>query len=82
MLILALCIFLADPFRRELIVSPLLPDHEATPRSTAANLFWASITAAYFMSRVLQLLMNHIDHGFDKFNIHQTSHAELQGWRV
>ncbi|KAJ7211505.1 hypothetical protein C8J57DRAFT_1483833 [Mycena rebaudengoi] len=60
MLICAMCIFLAEPSQRELIASPLPPDPEATPpRSTAANIFWASVTAAYFMSQVLQLFMNH-----------------------
>ncbi|KAJ7219638.1 hypothetical protein C8J57DRAFT_257919 [Mycena rebaudengoi] len=57
--ILAISIFLADPFQRELIKSPLPPDLEATPRSTVNNIFSAGITAAYWMSEVLQLLMNH-----------------------
>ncbi|KAF8210840.1 hypothetical protein K438DRAFT_1752606 [Mycena galopus ATCC 62051] len=59
MLILAMCLFLADPFQRDLIPSPLLPDPAATAPSTADNIFSASVTAAYCMSEVLQLLMNH-----------------------
>ncbi|KAJ7249694.1 hypothetical protein C8J57DRAFT_1521716 [Mycena rebaudengoi] len=59
MLILAMCIFLADPFQHELITSPLPPNPEATPRSTVRNICSASTTAAYWMSEVLQLLMNH-----------------------
>ncbi|KAJ7444811.1 hypothetical protein B0H11DRAFT_2088555, partial [Mycena galericulata] len=38
MLILAMCLFLADPFQHELIPSPLPPDPEATARSTAYNI--------------------------------------------
>ncbi|KAJ7703383.1 hypothetical protein B0H14DRAFT_3029584 [Mycena olivaceomarginata] len=59
MLILAMCLFLADPFQRDLIPSPLPPDPEATARSTAGYIFSASVTAAYCMSGALQLLMNH-----------------------
>ncbi|KAF7332880.1 hypothetical protein MVEN_02393300 [Mycena venus] len=61
MLILAMCLFLADPFQRDLILIPSLlpPDPEATVRSTAHNIFSASVTAADCMSEVLQLLMNH-----------------------
>ncbi|KAJ7486305.1 hypothetical protein B0H11DRAFT_2192319 [Mycena galericulata] len=59
MLILAMCLFLADPFQHELIPSPLPPDPEATARSTAYNIFSASVAAAFWMSEVLQLLMNH-----------------------
>ncbi|KAJ7925525.1 hypothetical protein B0H13DRAFT_2569307 [Mycena leptocephala] len=59
MLILAMCLFLADPSQRHLIPSPLPPDPEATARSTADNIFSASVTAAHCMSVVLQLLMNH-----------------------
>ncbi|KAJ7703392.1 hypothetical protein B0H14DRAFT_3029613 [Mycena olivaceomarginata] len=59
MLILAMCLFLADPFQRDLIPSPLPPDPEATARSTAGNILSASVTAADCMSGILQLLMNH-----------------------
>ncbi|KAJ7199300.1 hypothetical protein C8J57DRAFT_1633991 [Mycena rebaudengoi] len=59
MLILAMCIFLADPFQRELIPSLLPPDPEAMSPSTAAKVFWASVAAASYMSEVLQLLVNH-----------------------
>ncbi|KAJ6559589.1 hypothetical protein B0H19DRAFT_1375717 [Mycena capillaripes] len=59
MFILAICLFLADPFKRDLIPSPLPPDPEATARSTANDIFSASVTAAHCMSGVLQLLMNH-----------------------
>jgi hypothetical protein len=58
-LILAMSIFLADPFQRELIPSPLPPDPEATSSSTAAQVFWVSVGAASCMSQVLQLLLNH-----------------------
>ncbi|KAJ7191505.1 hypothetical protein GGX14DRAFT_481434 [Mycena pura] len=58
MLILAMCLFLADPFERTLIPSPLPPDPEAIARTTD-NIFFASATAADCMSEVLQLLMNH-----------------------
>jgi hypothetical protein len=50
---------LADPFRHELIPSPLPPNPEATAHSTADNILSASLTAAHFMSEVLQVLMNH-----------------------
>ncbi|KAJ7796927.1 hypothetical protein B0H14DRAFT_2912994 [Mycena olivaceomarginata] len=59
MLILAMCLFLADPFQRDLIPSPLPPDPEATARSTAGYIFSASVTAAYCVSGALQLFMNH-----------------------
>ncbi|KAJ7793352.1 hypothetical protein B0H14DRAFT_2927168 [Mycena olivaceomarginata] len=58
-LILATCLFLADPFRHELIPSPLPPNPEATAHSTADNILSAGLTAAHFMSEVLQVLMNH-----------------------
>ncbi|KAF7342665.1 hypothetical protein MSAN_02024000 [Mycena sanguinolenta] len=59
MLILAMCLYLADPFQHVLIPSPLPPDPEATARSTADNIFSVSVTATYWMSEVLQLLLNH-----------------------
>ncbi|KAJ7688550.1 hypothetical protein B0H17DRAFT_1135523 [Mycena rosella] len=59
MLILAMGLFLADPYQRNLIPSPLPPDPEVTVRSTAGNIFSASVTTAHCMSDVLQLLMNH-----------------------
>ncbi|KAJ7208847.1 hypothetical protein GGX14DRAFT_632720 [Mycena pura] len=39
--------------------SPLSPDPKATLPSTADNIFSSSVTAALWMSDVLQLLMNH-----------------------
>ncbi|KAJ7797242.1 hypothetical protein B0H14DRAFT_2912264 [Mycena olivaceomarginata] len=46
MLILAMCLFLADPFQRDLIPSPLPPDPEATARSTAGNILSARMYKA------------------------------------
>jgi hypothetical protein len=59
MLILAICLYWAEPFQRDLVPSLLPPDPEVTARSTAHNIFFASVTAAHSMSDVLQLLMNH-----------------------
>ncbi|KAJ7203137.1 hypothetical protein GGX14DRAFT_652677 [Mycena pura] len=57
-LILAMCLFLANPFQRDLIPSSLPPDPEATVPSTTDNMFFASVTAALCLAGVLQLLMN------------------------
>ncbi|KAJ7193601.1 hypothetical protein GGX14DRAFT_588203 [Mycena pura] len=56
MLILTTCFYVAD---RKLIPSPLPPDPGATAHSIARDIFIASIEAGYFMSHLLQLLMNH-----------------------